>query len=68
MKRVSEKQKRSRSIYHSYMGVGTRFSSAEPRICGAAGGAGPGPGRMARHAISIELAPRQEAAATAADA
>ena len=49
------------------MGLGTRFSSAEPRICGAAGGA-PGPGRMARYAISIELEPRQEAAATAADA
>ena len=66
MKRVSKKQKRSRSIYHSYMGFGTRFSSAEPRVCGAAGGAGPG--RMARYAISIEPAPRQEAAATAADA
>ena len=63
MKRQNQKRY---MLATTYMGLGTRFSPAELRVCGAAGGAGPG--RMARYAISIEPAPRQEAAATAADA
>eukprot|EP00964_Phaeocystis_antarctica_P143115 scaffold108607_cov57-Phaeocystis_antarctica.AAC.3 len=40
--------------------------SAEPRSGGAAAGAGPG--SVARYAINMEPAPRQEAAVTAAEA